>query len=64
MSFLDQYMKKNKIYSRNNDLIYEAKVRNMKKTIFDILELAKIIGVNKFHTYYLFFKNIIFHILL
>lgn len=32
---------KNKIYSRNNDLIYEAKVRNMKKTIFDILDLAK-----------------------
>lgn len=32
----------NKIYSRDNDSsIYEAKVNTMKKTIFDILELAK-----------------------
>ena len=39
--FFRSIYEKNKIYSRDNDLIYEAKVRNMKKTIFDILELAK-----------------------
>ena len=39
--FFRSIYEKNKIYSKDNDLIYEAKVRNMKKTIFDILDLAK-----------------------